>query len=159
MQLEYTKHPCLSSRNYSSWKTSRNDGYICLIKCEFAHRNAIEGTTQSWKQGLRADNTKPSQYTKTVWNEGDSHKIRKFPIPNDRIHTAFYLKKHARRVLSMKCSLDRFPANPHLVREKIGAIGKIVLEKLHSILPHAVWSKQDTCDVIGATDAILEHLP
>ena len=102
-----------------------------------------------------ADNTKPSQYTETVWNEADSHKIRKLPIPSDLRHPAFYLKKNAHRVLSMKWILHRFPAGPHLVREKMGGIGKIAQGRLNRIIPQAIWSKQNTRDVIGTIDAIL----
>ena len=108
---------------------------------------------------MLTDNTKPFQYTGTVWNEADSHKNRKLPIPNYLQHPAFYLKKHAIRVLSMKWFLHRFSERPHLVREKIGGIGNIVLERLNRILQQAVWSRQGTRDVIGAIDAILDHLP
>ena len=62
-------------------------------------------------------------------------------------------------MLRMKFFLHRFPANPHLVRERMGGIGYFVLERLNKMLPQAVLSNQDTRDVIRAIDAILEHVP
>ena len=106
-----------------------------------------------------ANNTEPSQCTETTWNEADQHKIRRSPIPNGKLYPAFYLKKHVHRVFCMEWFLHRFPAKPHLVRETMGALGDIALERLQRVLPQAIWSKQDTTEVIAAIDAILEQLP
>ena len=106
-----------------------------------------------------ANNTEPSRYTEKTWNEADSRKLRKLPIPNEKLYPAFYLKKHVHRVLSMKWFLHRFPAGPHKVRETMGATGNIALEGLQRILLQATWSKNELKDVIAAIDAILEHLP
>ena len=106
-----------------------------------------------------AGDTEPSKYTESVWNEADLHRARRLPIPNNGLYQAFYLKKHVHRVLSMKWFLHRFSARPHGVREKLGGIGNIVMNKLKTVLPYAIWSKKDTRDVIGAIDTILDQLP
>ena len=103
-----------------------------------------------------AENTAPSRYTETTWNGAEQQKVRRLPIPNDKLYPAFRLKKHVHRVLCMKWFLYRFPAKPHLVRESMGGIGDIALERLQRVLPQEIWLKQDTTEVIGAIDAILD---
>ena len=50
---ENAEKPYVGSRNSSSWKTSRHERYVCMIKCESTNRNAIDWTTQCWKQHSR----------------------------------------------------------------------------------------------------------
>ena len=108
---------------------------------------------------MPANNTATSRDNETTWNEADSHKLRKLPIPNDKLYPAFYLKKQVHRALSIKCFLQRFPKSPYQVRETMRAIGNVAVGRLQRILPQAIWSKEDTRDVIRAIEAILEQLP
>ena len=125
----------------------------CTSECDRVDNTVLEAA-------LTLDNnTEPSRYTETAWNEADQHKARRLPITNDKLFPAFYLKKHVQRVLCMKWFLHRFPAKPHLVRESMGGIGDTALERPQRVLPQSILSKQDTKEVIGAIDAIVEQLP
>ena len=90
----------------------------------------------------KADNTAPSWYKDTVWNEADQHKVRKLPIPDLGLHLPFSLSKHRHRILSVKWFLLRFPASPEKVREVIGAPGDIAISQLSTILSAHKWSNQ-----------------